>query len=296
MAVSFNKEVIAEAIQEVLAEATISQAEKSKLKTYSVTATNMQQVKDELRQKGVKDVNNIKPGSSVTAEDHHENPNDDSDMAKSQLYAIAKYALELLQMIKDGDPLDAWVQAKITKAADYVDAVQHYLEGEEFLDANQEAPEEEMTEAQVAELFKRVKDKTINYKGHEYKIIDVDSAGTFTLIDPQDPSAEPFYINRAMMKQGEVKPMPEPEVEDMELDIHPDLDEARKRGQGTVQSDLDKVKAKMKELAKQYSAGDKSVLAQLKDLNDEKKALEKELIDVVSKIGAGQEYKGEVDE
>src|SRR6056300_199396 len=161
MAISLNKEVIAEAIQEVLAEAAISPAEKSKLKTYSVTATNMQEVKDELRQKGVKDVSNVKPGSSITAEDHHENPNDDSDMAKSQLYAIAKYALELLQMIKDGDPLDAWVQAKITKAADYVDAVQHYLEGEEFIDANQEEPEEEMTEAQVAELFKRVKDKTI---------------------------------------------------------------------------------------------------------------------------------------
>ena len=82
-------------------------------------------------------------------EDHHENPNDDSNMAKSQLYAIAKYAIELLQLIKDGDQLDAWVQAKITKAADYVDAVQHYLEGEKYLDNSQEESEEELAEDYV---------------------------------------------------------------------------------------------------------------------------------------------------
>ena len=141
MAVSFNKEVITEAIQEVLAE-TVSQM--------YVTPTNKKDIKDALKKKGVTDtsaVDKAKPGEVIAVEeDHHENPNDDSDMAKSQLYAIAKYALELLQMIKDGDPLDAWVQAKITKASDYIDAVQHYLEGEEYLDANQGESEEELAE------------------------------------------------------------------------------------------------------------------------------------------------------
>ena len=138
MAVSFNKEVISEAIQEVLAENT------GKLKTVTgpsgktVAQVVTPEEEMEMKKKGAK----IAP----MEEDHHENPNDDSDMAKSQLYAIAKYALELLQMIKDGDPLDAWVQAKITKASDYIDAVQHYLEGEEYLDANQGESEEELAE------------------------------------------------------------------------------------------------------------------------------------------------------
>ena len=141
MAVSFNKEVISEAIQEVLAEST------GKLKTVTgpsgktVAQVVTPEEEMEMKKKGAK----IAP----MEEDHHENPNDDSNMAKSQLYAIAKYAIELLQLIKDGDQLDAWVQAKITKAADYVDAVQHYLEGEEYLDNNHEESEEELAEDYV---------------------------------------------------------------------------------------------------------------------------------------------------
>ena len=49
-------------------------------------------------------------------------------MAKSQLYKMAKYSDELMSMMSDHDQLPAWVQAKITKAADYLGAVKHYLE------------------------------------------------------------------------------------------------------------------------------------------------------------------------
>ena len=49
-------------------------------------------------------------------------------MAKSQLYKIAKYAGELHSMIGDTDQLEPWMQAKITKAADYMGAVKHYME------------------------------------------------------------------------------------------------------------------------------------------------------------------------
>ena len=51
-------------------------------------------------------------------------------MAKSQLYRAAKYAQEIMNNIGDDDELEAWVQSKITKAADYLGAVKHYLEYE----------------------------------------------------------------------------------------------------------------------------------------------------------------------
>jgi hypothetical protein len=51
-------------------------------------------------------------------------------MAKSELYATAKYAIELMKMIENGEQLDAWVQSKITKAADYINSVKRYMEGE----------------------------------------------------------------------------------------------------------------------------------------------------------------------
>jgi ElaB/YqjD/DUF883 family membrane-anchored ribosome-binding protein len=49
-------------------------------------------------------------------------------MAKGQLYRAAKYATELEEMIMDDEELDGWVQAKITKASDYLSSVKHYLE------------------------------------------------------------------------------------------------------------------------------------------------------------------------
>jgi len=68
---------------------------------------------------------------------------DEGRMAKSQLYKIAKYASELYKMMDDNTQLDAWVQAKLTKACDYVGTVKHYLEGEEAIDMLGEKKDDE---------------------------------------------------------------------------------------------------------------------------------------------------------
>ena len=47
-------------------------------------------------------------------------------MAKSQLYHSAKYAMQIAQMVKPGDDIEAWVQTKMNKAVDMLDAVYHY--------------------------------------------------------------------------------------------------------------------------------------------------------------------------
>jgi len=49
-------------------------------------------------------------------------------MAKSELYRAAKMSIKLFQMIQDGQELEGWVQAKITKSADYLDSIYHYME------------------------------------------------------------------------------------------------------------------------------------------------------------------------
>jgi hypothetical protein len=51
-------------------------------------------------------------------------------MAKADLYKLANYSFKLFKKIEDSDQLEAWVQAKITKAADYIASVYHYLEYE----------------------------------------------------------------------------------------------------------------------------------------------------------------------
>jgi len=62
----------------------------------------------------------------VREEDDHE-----ISMARGELEAIADKALKLSSMLKgktDSDNLEAWVQSKITKAKDYVNSVDDYLE------------------------------------------------------------------------------------------------------------------------------------------------------------------------
>ena len=60
------------------------------------------------------------------------NPKGDIDregrMAKRQLSHIAEYAHDLSQMLEDETQLEAWVQSKLTKAADYIKTVKHYVE------------------------------------------------------------------------------------------------------------------------------------------------------------------------
>jgi len=72
----------------------------------------------------------INERESVT-EDDWKQPDDESDMAKSQLHNLIKDAQRLESMIVDGEQLDAWVQAKLTKAQDYINSVHNYLGGEQ---------------------------------------------------------------------------------------------------------------------------------------------------------------------
>jgi len=53
---------------------------------------------------------------------------DEGRMAKRQLSDIAEYAQELSGMLSDETQLEAWVQSKLTKAADYIKTVKHYVE------------------------------------------------------------------------------------------------------------------------------------------------------------------------
>ena len=49
-------------------------------------------------------------------------------MAKAQMLKMKNYAKALCDMIDDETQLEAWVQAKLTKASDYMSSVYHYLD------------------------------------------------------------------------------------------------------------------------------------------------------------------------
>ena len=74
----------------------------------------------EIMSQDAEDVIGLQPGQSDR----------EGAMAKADLYKIANYSHKLFKQIEDEDQMEAWVQAKITKAADYIASVYHYLEYE----------------------------------------------------------------------------------------------------------------------------------------------------------------------
>lgn len=62
-------------------------------------------------------------------------PGDESSMARSELSAVAKDAKTIMSKIKGNKELEAWTQSKITKSADYLNAVADYMSEEELHEA-----------------------------------------------------------------------------------------------------------------------------------------------------------------
>ena len=108
-------------------------------------------------------------------------------MARNDLYKSAKYAVAIHKMMKDiseMEGIDGWVAAKITKAADYLGSVKHYMEGQMMADVElavvpvagdmtdaMTVPEEQAVE-EVHESIEEALGDRIIFKGKE---IDTDT-------------------------------------------------------------------------------------------------------------------------
>jgi len=78
-------------------------------------------------------------------------------MARAELYKIAKYAIKLHDMLKgvsEAEGIEGWQQSKITKAADYIGSVYHAMDYEMKFEEN------------VAEGKSPHKKGTKKYKAH----------------------------------------------------------------------------------------------------------------------------------
>jgi len=124
--------------------------------------------KKELTTEGLADL-------AYKAESDHE-----VQMARAELYKVAKYAIKLHEMMKgvsEADGLEGWVQAKITKAADYISSVYHHMDYETKFD-------------EVAEAKKSKPD-----------YIDIDGDG-----DTKEPMKKAAKEKGSKPKKGEVPP------------------------------------------------------------------------------------------
>ena len=76
--------------------------------------------------------NKIKEGLGDLA--HAAEKDHEVQMARADLYKIAKYAIKLHDMLKgvsEAEGLEGWVQSKITKSADMIGSVYHHMDYEQ---------------------------------------------------------------------------------------------------------------------------------------------------------------------
>ena len=131
------------------------------------------------------------PTANAGAETHDQ----EGKMAKADLYKLATYSHKLFKQLHDDDQLEAWVQAKITKAADYVASVYHYLEYEmKFSEYGQHLDNAEtLSESQRAKLkavLSEAKDKVKELKKSQAKKVEFKKVEENRLQGGEQPCAE----------------------------------------------------------------------------------------------------------
>jgi hypothetical protein len=75
------------------------------------------------------------PGAEIDHKEHEshegnggENDPSEIEMASAELHKLAEYAPKLKEMVQNMSGLEGWIASKITKAADYISSVYHWLE------------------------------------------------------------------------------------------------------------------------------------------------------------------------
>ena len=119
------------------------QISKSRLK--QIIAEEYERVQEEMHPGNIDRVDHGEPPPDMLGD-----PDYEGEMARGEMLRAAKYATQLVQMIGDTDQLPAWVQSKITKAADYISVAKEYLENRSELNAmDQESPEDMGPEEEI---------------------------------------------------------------------------------------------------------------------------------------------------
>jgi len=122
---------------------------------------------------------------------------DEPNMLKSDLYRIAKYAMELYKMMDKYDDMPVevdfphWWQSKVTKAKDMIASAHHYLEGEEKV-AQIDAVLGTMTEEKALLNIGDI----INHKGVEKKVVRI--SGNRVFLQPLGSFGGDIEIDRQL--------------------------------------------------------------------------------------------------
>ena len=135
-------------------------------------------------------------------------------MARAELYKIAKYAVKLHDMLKgvsEAEGIEGWMQSKITKAADYIGSVYHTLEYDMVSGGESKKTfKSNMSEADAKE-YKNTLAERMAQKKSQLTELDADTYYKYwnkaynDVSDPDGKDPEKLKKRRAMMKTAAAK-------------------------------------------------------------------------------------------
>jgi hypothetical protein len=127
-------------------------------------------------------------------------------MARAELYKIAKYAIKLHDMLKgvsEAEGIEGWMQSKITKAADYVGSVYHTLDYD-MATESKKTFKSTMSEADAVDYKSALKERMLQKKSQVTEL-DADSYykyfnKAYDDVADRDPKDPKRAKRRAFMK------------------------------------------------------------------------------------------------
>lgn len=131
-------------------------------------------------------------------------PDHEGEMAKSQMLKTMKYSVEIMNMIDDSTNLPAWVQSKLTKIADYIGAVKHYMDSKTVRHVVTNMAEntkvEESTEIRLMDLVPVNSKKKINERLDRQTIKMMDGLHSYKKMDESLKTL--VFIGRELTEEG----------------------------------------------------------------------------------------------
>ena len=94
----------------------------------------------------------------------HEDKGQEGRMARSQLNDLIQNAQNLYNQLQEGDELDSWIQAKITKATDYISSVSRSISYDRQEGDPADNTPEDAIEDPNAPVIDRIKELYIEWK------------------------------------------------------------------------------------------------------------------------------------
>ena len=95
----------------------------------------------------------MKPQMNMHHSDDHE-----ADMGRRQMFKTANYAVDIYEMMDDNEDYPAWIQSKLTKIADYIGVVKHYLEYDHVMGERKLTDAESEQKEKLAKKYKPAMD------------------------------------------------------------------------------------------------------------------------------------------